>query len=646
MTLDEFLDYAAGDYQLHLPSVGWGVRECTVEAAPFLSAALNHANPRARIAAACTLLSLNARIGETVLSDEKKKASAKCVIESLQQGTDDERMFVCLMLCHGAAPIDAVPQLRDLLTSSDRRIRVCAAAALITIESTNAELISILVEGVHNGEDLAVCYGAAHAIARLIPHSTRLSQSLLSVLELAGAYDLQCTVLTVLQYLGEDACWATDTLLKFLRNAEREPKLRELAVRAVAETSKGATTATPSLVIALTSDHRVIVEAALDALVTLRQFTPDVVEGVSRLLCSQIVEVRTRAAQALEVMGESASASIPLMLDRLDNESDPDVQPYIAAALGAAGAEIVDPLIERLARQSDQNIRMLYAFALGSAGGAALARLIEFARQHLDDVARVAAVAGALSFMRGPAVAALGEMLLNETNEEVRYIILGSAKILGTHATPLVPALAKILEESDDNDYKQLVVDAIQSTGQGAKGAIPSLIRCFLSTADALARSAARALLNVEADSRPALEAAIRTAAPGEQARLKWLVKKLRPLDDGRFALFENLDDDKVVRTFVLVAGILEKRGETAFTEMEKILEKRKKNGTLSDSVSTQYRTLGKHIEKLEELTGPLTTRTWGKAGELSETGRTILPLAKDYLRMRERKKRSRRKKS
>ena len=183
--------------------------------------------------------------------------------------------------------------------------------------------------------------------------------------------------------------------------------------------------------------------------------------------------VRSRAADELGMLGESAAEAIPVLIQALRDDYEP-VRLNAAYTLGAIGAPAIPQLIEVL---SDENgpARRMAAYALAAVGTPAVPALSE-ALQHTEDAVRIEATY-ALAQIAAPvesAIPALVERAKDECVEVRRYLAEAFGGI-GPAAAPAVPALIDMLENDDDKQVRFESALALGQIGPAASDAVPVL---------------------------------------------------------------------------------------------------------------------------------------------------------------------------
>ena len=187
--------------------------------------------------------------------------------------------------------------------------------------------------------------------------------------------------------------------------------------------------------------------------------------------------VRSRAADGLGTLGESAADAIPILIQALRDPYEP-VSLNAAYTLGSIGAPAVPHLIETLGDENDAT-RRIAAYALAAVGEPAVSALSE-ALQHTEDVVRVEA-AYALAQIGTPAESAIPALMERTKDEcvEVRRYLAEAFGGLGPIAASAVPVLTDMLASDDDDQARFEAALALGQIGPAASDAVPVLANAF-----------------------------------------------------------------------------------------------------------------------------------------------------------------------
>ncbi|MBI2947194.1 MAG: HEAT repeat domain-containing protein [Verrucomicrobia bacterium] len=199
-------------------------------------------------------------------------------------------------------------------------------------------------------------------------------------------------------------------------------------------------------------------------------------------------DARQRKAAALKVadLGCAAAAALPALIDTLQNSQESaEVREAVVAALGEIGAQAegVTPILLATLRHGEAGLQGAAARALPRLGQKALAALIKaFNESTAADTFKVAALAslGGFEQERPAALSALIQILRDcRQSERVR---VAAAETLGRIGAPAEVAVADLIELMKENK--------------------------------ALCQTAAKALLEIAPDAKPAILALVETLNP------------------------------------------------------------------------------------------------------------------------------------
>ena len=183
--------------------------------------------------------------------------------------------------------------------------------------------------------------------------------------------------------------------------------------------------------------------------------------------------VRSDAADALGLLGESAADAVPMLSEALQDDYEP-ARLNAAYALGAIGEPAVSKLIEKL---SDENgtTRRMAAYGLAAVGAPAVSALCEMLAHENDEVRHQATYALAqIGSGAEPAVSPLMERT-KDSKVEVRRYIPEAFGAIGPAAAPAVPVLIDMLANDEDVQVRFESALALAQIGPASSDAIPVL---------------------------------------------------------------------------------------------------------------------------------------------------------------------------
>ena len=182
--------------------------------------------------------------------------------------------------------------------------------------------------------------------------------------------------------------------------------------------------------------------------------------------------VRSRAADDLGTLGESAAEAIPHLIEAMRDTYEP-VRLNAAYTLGMIGEPAVPALVALL--DEEDATRRMAAYALAAVGEPAVPALTE-ALQRPEEAARVEATY-ALAQIGAPAESAMPTLMARTQDEsvEVRRYLAEAFGGLGPVAAPAVPALIDMVASDMDEQVRFEAALALAQIGPPAKDAIPVL---------------------------------------------------------------------------------------------------------------------------------------------------------------------------
>jgi HEAT repeat protein len=224
-------------------------------------------------------------------------------------------------------------------------------------------------------------------------------------------------------------------------------------------------------------------------------------------------ESRTRAAEALALLGPAASPAIPALRRALADDS-PHLQLRAAEALAAIGEEAV-PAFRAALKNENPEVRSVAAAALGREKGAAepaIGDLIALLRD--PDPRPRAAAAQALGQLGPTALSALTQNLASATGTA----LLLSIQALGAHGPDARDAVPALLEKLDGPRTVRLAV--IKSVGRIGASAVSTVTSALQDPMPAVRSGAADILADLGRASAPAVPA-LTTALDDAEASVR-----------------------------------------------------------------------------------------------------------------------------
>lgn len=183
--------------------------------------------------------------------------------------------------------------------------------------------------------------------------------------------------------------------------------------------------------------------------------------------------VRSDAADALGLLGESAAEGVTMLGDALGDSYEP-VSLNAAYALGAIGEPAVPTLIEKLHDEKGSTQRMA-AYGLAAVGEPAVPSLCEAMDHENDEVRHQATYALAqIGSSAKPAIDVLVEHA-NDSKVEVRRYVPEAFGAIGPSAAAAVPVLIDRLGNDEDVQVRFESALALAQIGPASSDAIPTL---------------------------------------------------------------------------------------------------------------------------------------------------------------------------
>ncbi len=572
------------------------------ELVPVLAEALDEEDRKKMIVAAWFLTYIALPRPDMIREPELVERAEKTLVAALESNEKENRLFALKLLTVGGVPDSATTILRELLRHDDKRIKVNAAAALLGSNVGFSDAKAILADALIGDNETLVAV-AARALARQ-PFAKRLVvQELIEAFHKSppmGKY----YVLQGLEELGAEAHGVSAAVAATILDKSLPPAVRGQAAETLGKIAVGEKSAVDRLFAVLSSQAWQVVVGAVKGLIAQGQAGERVGGKLATLLSATDANLRMAACLGLKAMEQQARSALPALIERLGDESDLNVCGAMIEAIVAIGVEVI-PTLTEVIRQGDAR-RIRWA-------AVALVRMGTAAAQHL------------------------GEALGQESDTATRCAYVMLLRDMGWKAAPAVPALGRILDETDDEELAFLATAAIFVCGQAGAPAVPSLVRCLMNRGDETASAAERSLKLMGTPAVAALEEALESAEGTAKRRIEETLTYFRPSEEKRFRHLERIGRDDLIRLFVLVGAFLETEKKVGWRTIAEAIGHqitfRRIDGGRFGATANSISTGVKELRKLLKMKAPLTSHSKYRSGGLTPQGRKLLREAKDYLR-------------
>jgi len=322
-----------------------------------LNGALHDPDPAVRAAAAISLGQLGPR----------SKASITDLVRVLGDEDDGVRDAASGALVRMGKK--AVPNLVRALQNGNP---IFLQAVVDTLGRIGPEAVPRLSDALLESytPDIARGY-AAMALAQIADRTDSVIETLTKALE-DPSVNVRMSAAEALGHAGEYAKPASTKLIEISIDSRESVLVREFAISALAKIAPGDAAVEKALVHAVSDGNPRIYEAAVNALLRIRQGTPDTDSRVAQLI-KELDGGSAAAAEALGLIGDEAEAAVPSLIRALEG-TDPEIR---ATALVA---------LERIGPQTQTIPALVQAMRSGdlASRGAAAARLESYASSRID----------------------------------------------------------------------------------------------------------------------------------------------------------------------------------------------------------------------------------------------------------------------
>lgn len=539
------------------------------------------------------------------------KLAKTTVLTAFENARDrDSLEVICGMIGRiGAVPDCAVSVLEKLVGEDGERpigdVAAAYAATALTwasVGESKARALQRLVRILSAG-NIEATLVAAPTLLLNDWQSDRAVDALLQLLPDCN-WMVKCGLVRLLRDVGPRGIRLLPMLREVFADRSISSTYRGQALAAIGSVAKGSSEDVNVLSGALLSEDWEIVNGAIEGLAMHGSVKePDTMQLATHL-SAENPQLRFTAASNLQRLGPLGRPALQPLLARLGEESDAEICKLVAAAIASVGMDAIDPLIDE-AQRLDFRTFPLVALSLKTIGDDAI----------------------------GPVV----EKLLGDENEQIQALGILVLRDMGSRAAPAVPVLTGLLRQTRDLEMAVVLLQTIALCGRAAESAIDAIVEVLISCEDQdVEDHATRTLQRLGPAALRTLENAVLSATGGARQRLNNAIAALKRRVDDRYLYFETLNNDNLLRYFVLVGQCLERRGTTSWTDIGEAIEpyvaafriRRNELGTSPNAVRDNVQRLVKLLQR-----NPLTTHGGQRAGDLTAAGRKLLAEATEYLR-------------
>lgn len=574
------------------------------EAIPALAEALLRDDIHERFLAAWFILIYDIEAPKSVPTPVARDA-AIAISSALETANDDLKLTLCMLLgAGGVVPKESRGELKKLLNHPAEAIQYHAAGAVVRLEPIDPEAVQVLGSALKGAN--AVCAAmAAVTLLRIKVRTTDSIEALSSRLHALPA-ELQYHLLNSVKPLGAQAAALRPALASLLKDKDAHPLLRSNAAATLGRVCEGTTDGVSDLLAAIKQDEWEIVLGAAEGLAAGDEVPEEAIQRLTGLLSHQDVNYRRAAAHGLSYFGKRAASAIPALLDHVGKECESVVCEDLVCTFSNIGEAAIRPMVQTL---------------------------------RDGDVRKLPVISAALLMIGADAVPAVLP-LLQESNANSRKLALVLMRSLGSCAAAAVDQLGEILDAASDEEETGYALAVCRELGPKAKEVAPAIVRCLLKEDGPIVEMCLVALGRIGPDVRPLLEAAIQNEEGGRRQRLERALNGLRASDDRRFARFEALDNDKLLRMFAEIGRLLVKQtGPMTWPQISETLTGQAEGEEHYGGFPTSPSSLRKGMDKLKEQLGvKLTAHGGNKPGSLTPEGQSLLPDVLAYLSAKRRR--------
>jgi len=382
----------------------------------------------------------------------------------------------------------AAPELVELLGDSDELVRREAAKALVALRP-GPKVMMPLFEKTMEGADPAVQMRILNAVSEAGEAAV---PGLINALKNEKIAYWACIVL---RDIGPPAKAAVPALVEALKSPR--PDVRREAVLALGAMNDAALPAVPQIAATLGDEHAVA--AATFVLGQLGKISAD---AEAKIRANAKSEDKTLATVSLWALVRAHPEDKQLRREATEKiveclkDKDPFARVAAARALGALppAPEITLPILEKMLKDADATTAQYALDALATIGPKAVPRLVELLKDKEIRV-QVVYVLGQIGPGAAPAVDALAKLIDDPDENLSTEAVLAIGKI-GPDAKSAVPALVKSLQQ-ENCPNAHAIVYSLGRIGPNAAAAEPMVVKAMKSKDGSLAVVSAWALTKI-----------------------------------------------------------------------------------------------------------------------------------------------------
>jgi hypothetical protein len=645
-----FAEQATGEQQVSIQQIHSSGRAFADQVERYPRAAigaigdlLDHSNIRVRVIASMFVMQLSYSASRLVPAQLVEKAHHR-IFEGLRAADYGDKQDTCAFLSAVYCPRECIEPLLVLLDrGEDDLIHYAAAAALSRADIQSIQQVqqhpgsrtkrprggdavgmsriaNILRDGMLERCVDAVRGFCASAYIQLFPESDEAVMRVVQVLSSVQP-DFKVQILGTLELVGPRSRAVETHLERMLKDRGLPPPIRAMAAEALGVSTKGSNRAEAVLLAAVRSEDPTIVAGAVSGIESAGIQGHSVWKAYTSLLASEDEGVRVSAMRGMKSLRDMPEETAAALVERVGLETSRAACDALVAAFSAAPISSVPLLVAVMKRGSvpDQVLAALAVVEIGE-----------------------------------PGLRELWSAYRHDGSEDLMNAVGGAFMQAGTKLRPLVPTLAEDVLDADVPEHKALAVLGIYWSRSSDPDAIGALGVAVLFAEEEIAHFAEDGLRRIGATAAPMLEELLSAVPGGNKARLNKILSEIGPHRaieassepvlpspyDPLFDRFRAFGNDKQLYLFMLVAEVWRDGGDASLGMVAAELRQRQQAGHIPPGIVAGERTIGKAVKAVRERFGQpeLTTIGVGKAGGLTDYGKSFLRELQLYFRVKSKK--------
>ncbi|WP_417746786.1 HEAT repeat domain-containing protein [Rosistilla oblonga] len=370
----------------------------------------------------------------------------------------------------GPDAAELTPELMELVDHAQPEVQLQAIIAIGKIQGDGEKIVPGLVKVLKSDAPLAGKYAACFALSQY-PEPKSGAEALEATLDEATDTELKLLAGWSLLTLNPESAKRPTALTAIISGlSSDQPRIRQLAVRALGDIKPGSDGPNPMVIQAMTKALQDSEPAVISQIVDVLADKGTAAMGVIKTGLAN-KSLRPLGIELARRLGPDAAPLVPDLIAAMKSSDDPEQVREIAFALASIGSAAQPASDVLVAQLSNDNRRVRYSacYALGSIGATSNSVLSEL-QQRLkcdDSFLQLSAAWSLLKLQPGdPKLVAQAVPLLTEALKfENEFVRLEAARTLGTLGKAAAGSVdqLKALQSDESSMVREAAAEAVQA---------------------------------------------------------------------------------------------------------------------------------------------------------------------------------------